>query len=997
MQMKKRILSISFMVALALLWACSSKPEYKVGNVYHGFKLVEQKFVKEVNANCLYFIHEKSGAKLFKIEADDNNKLFNIAFETVPENDFGTPHIMEHSVLNGSKNFPAKSPFDVLSKGSLNTFLNAFTGSDFTTFPVASMNDKDYFNLMHVYLDAVFNPLLVEDPRIMKQEGWHYELDSINGDITYNGVVYNEMKGAYSDPTRELGYQVDKILFPDNTYGVESGGYPTAIPGLTQEYFVKFHDKYYHPSNSHILLYGNADLDKELAFIDSEYLSKYEKSDEKIEIPLQKPFEAKKYAEKPYPVPEGSDLRDKTYLSLNYVVGLDTDMELGIALDVLTEALVNNETAPLRLALQEAGIGRDVRAYVDNSKQNVFSIRVQNANPEDKDKFDKIATETFQKVVKDGFDKETIDGIVNRLEFNLREGNTPQKGLMDVMMNYHGWFFANDPFLGLEFEKPLAAVKQGIQNGLLQKIVKEQFLDNPHALLMVLVPKQGLEKEIAEKTKKELAAYKASLSKEELEKLVEDTKALKEYQKEEDTPEALATIPMLKRSDISPNVEWYDLKENKVEDVPVLYHPDFTNNILYANLYFDLRALPQDLIPYANLLNQIIGLMSTEHYSYGDLDNALNINTGGVYTNLSSYLENYSDDNLIPKFVVNSKAFTEKGDKLFELIAEILNTSKYDDVDRLKAVLTRQQSRVESRVKNNGLNYALTRLNSYFTNDGMFDELTGGLDYYNFLTDLTENFDAKHNEISEKLAQTAKILFTKKNMIAAVTCSNDQYDTYTKDLQILISSLPEGDGKFNSWNFDPSIKNEGLMAASKVQYVTEGYDFKKLGYEWTGKMRVLNQILSRDYLQTQVRVIGGAYGGFCGFSPTGNAYFASYRDPHLKKTLEAYAKVPEFIDSLKASDDEMTRYIIGTISNMDYPTTASQRGSIAISRYFYRTTLDKLKEERNQVLTTTVDDIRGMKKMVSDILSKDAICVYGNSDKIEENKDLFKSILSVTK
>ncbi|MCK5171627.1 MAG: insulinase family protein, partial [Bacteroidales bacterium] len=687
--MKNRILTVTLLVLVALVWSCTPGSQFKVDQTYHGFKLVEKKFVKEVNANCLYFIHEKSGARLLKIDADDANKLFNIAFKTIPEHDYGTPHVLEHSVLNGSKNFPVKSPFDVLSKGSLNTFLNAMTGSDVTTYPVASMNDKDYFNLMHVYLDAVFNPLLHEDPRILKQEGWHYELDDIDGEIIYKGVVYNEMKGAFSSPTRELGYQANKILFPDNTYGVSSGGYPAAIPGLDYEYFKIFHKKYYHPSNSYTLLYGNADLDKELQFIDTEYFSKYEKSEDKVEIPLQKPFEAKKYAEKPYPVPEGSATKDNTYLSLNFVTGLNIDQELTYALTILQEALVNHESAPLRLALQEAGIGKEVRAFVDNSKQNIFTIRVQNANPEDKNKFDQIVYKTLQKVSEEGIDKSMIEGIVNRMEFNLREGNTPQKGMMYLFMAYQGWFFAEDPFLGLEFEAPLAKVKEGINNGLLENLIKEQFIENPHALLMVLKPQPGLEKELAAQVKKELADYKATLSEEELLQLVEETKALKEHQQREDSPEAIATIPMLSLADISPEVEWYNIEERKVSEIPVLFHDDFTSKILYTNLYFDMRALPQELIPYGNLLCEIIGLLNTENYTYGELDNALNIHTGGFYIGLNSYLEDNSDDKLLPYFVVTSKAFTEKGNKLFELASEVINTSKYDDTERLKEVLIR--------------------------------------------------------------------------------------------------------------------------------------------------------------------------------------------------------------------------------------------------------------------------------------------------------------------
>ncbi|MGM0407893.1 MAG: insulinase family protein [Bacteroidota bacterium] len=995
--MKNKILLLSTAIIFSLLWSCSQGPVYKEGKTYNGFKLVEKRFVDEVNANCLYFIHEKSGAKLMKIAADDANKLFSVSFKTTPEHDYGTPHIMEHSVLNGSENFPVKSPFDLLVKGSLNTFINAMTGSDYTAYPVASMNDKDYFNLMHVYMDAVFKPRIYTDPKILKQEGWHYELDDIDGDIVYKGVVYNEMKGAFSSPYRELSYQVNKILFPNNTYGVSSGGYPTAIPELTYEYFKNFHEKYYHPSNSFVLLYGDADLDKELQFIDQEYFSGYEKSEEKVEIPIQKPFEEKKVAEKPYSVPEGSETKDKTFLSYSFVAGLNTDQELVMALNILREALVNHESAPLRIALQEAGIGKDVNAWVSNGKQNVFQIMVQNANPEDKEKFDEIVFNTLQKVSKEGFDDKTIEGIVNRLEFRLREGDSSQKGLMYLFSIKNGLLFADDPFMGLEFETPLANVKEGIENGMLEKIVQEQLINNPHALLMVLKPQPGLENEIAEKTRKELAEYKASLSKEELEKLIEETKELKEHQKKEDSPEAIATVPMLSLSDISKEVQWYEAAEKKVANVPVLHYEDFTNNIVYANLYFDLRALPQDLIPYGKLLSELMGVLNTENYSFGELDNALNINTGGFNTYLNSYLENNSDDKLIPKFMVNAKATVDKTDKLFELTAEILNHTKFDDIDRLKEVMTRHQSQVESGVKNNGVGVATTRINSYYSNEGMFNELTGGLTYYDFITALTDNFDAKNQEIIEKLQQTAKLLFNKNNLIANITCSKDNYPTYKKELESFVSTLSEEDVQLIDWTFDFEIRNEGLMSSSMVQYVIKGYDFKELGYEWDGKMRVLNQVMSRDYLQNKIRVMGGAYGGWARFAPSGNAFFASYRDPNLKETLENYDAAPEFLAGFDADETAMTRFIIGTISNIDRPTTASQRGWMAVNNYFTKSTKEELEQERNAILNTTLEDIKSYEKMIKDIMDQDVICVYGNDQKIKAHKDLFKEIKHITK
>lgn len=991
--------NFSLLILIAFLLSivgCAPKEEFKTGEKYHGFTLVEKKFVEEVNAECLLFQHDKSGARLLKIAANDPNKLFDISFKTAPENDYGMPHILEHSLLNGSEHFPVKSPFDVLMKGSLNTFLNAMTGADITTFPVASMNDKDYFNLMHVYLDAVFYPLIYSDPKIFQQEGWHHELTEKDGDVVYKGVVYNEMKGSFSSPERELDYQINKILFPDNTYGVESGGYPSEIPKLTYEEFLKFHKKFYHPGNSYILLYGDADLNKELQFIDAEYLSNFELSTDKVEIPLQKPFETMKEAEKPYAVQEGSPTKDQTFLSLSFVAGKSTDRTLCMTFDVLSDALVNHESAPIRVALQEAGIGSDISASFNEEKQNVFQITVKNANPEDKDLFKEIVFNTLKKVVKEGFDKPMIEGILNRMEFNLKEGDSPQKGLMYLMQSYQTWFFANNPFLGLEFNKPLEETKKALKTKLLESTIEKYLLNNPHTLLMVLKPEPGLQTKIDEATSEELKTYKAGLNEKEVEKLVVDTKDLVAYQKREDTPEALATIPLLKLADISDKIEWFGIDEKSVADVPVLQHNAFTNKILYTKLYFDIRALPQELIPYSKLLSSLLGKLNTENYTYGELDNALNINTGGFNTYTTSFLEEHSDDKLLPKFVVSAKATTEKADKLFDLTSEILNKSNFTDVERLKELLTRHQSRIDSDIKNNGLNYAMTRLRSYYSNSGMFNELISGLEYYRFVSDLTENFDKKSEDIIAKLKETAALLFDKGNLIATVTCNEKDYTSFAPGMEEFAGTLKNGAVNLNDWKFDFEKKNEGLLSASKVQYVVKGYDFKKLGYKYDGKMRVLNQVLSTDWLQNQVRVIGGAYGGFCGFSPSGNVYFASYRDPNLKETIENYDKTPGFLDEFKADEKEMTRFIIGTISRMDQPMTASQEGSRAVQYFFEKTRPEELTAEREAVLSTTSADIKAMRTMVQDVLKQDEICVYGNDEKIKENKGLFGALVNIT-
>ncbi len=967
-----------------------------MNNMRHGFKLVEKRFVNEVNAECYYFKHKKSGARLFKIATDDSNKLFNIAFKTTPKDDYGTPHIMEHSVLNGSKNFPVKSPFDVLIKGSLNTFLNAMTGADITTYPVASMNDKDYFNLMHVYLDAVFYPKVLTDKRIFMQEGWHHELDNPEDEITYKGVVYNEMKGAYSSPEREVGYLVYKTLFPDNTYGVSAGGYPTEIPKLTYDSFVSFHEKYYHPSNSYILLYGNGNLDKELEFINSKYLSNFNKSDHEITIPLQKPFDTMKEQEKTYPLPEGGDTKNQSFLNMSFVAGQSTDRTLCMAMDVLSDALVNHESGPIRLALQEAGIGQDVTAHFNEALQNVFEIQVRNANPEDKDKFKEIVFNTFKKVSQEGIDKKILEGIINRIEFNLKEGDTPQKGMMYLFMNYQGWMFNDDPYIGLEYNEPLEKVKNSLQTNMLEELISKYLIGNPHTLITVLKPEPGLQTKLTTSVNKELEEYKKSLNSDELKSLIKTTTELKEYQKLEDTPEALATIPMLHLSDISPEVEWHDVKESDVEGVKTLHHEEFTNNIIYSRLYFDLRAIPQELIPYANLLSTLISKLNTKNLNFGELDNELNINTGGFSAFLSTYPEGQSDDKVIPKFIISAKATEKKTNTLFKLTTEILTNSLFNDSERLKSLLDRHQAQVEAGIKNNGISVALTRISSYYSNTGMFNELSGGLEYFRFITDITRNFDEDSAAVMANLEKTASLIFNKNNLMAAATCSDKNHLSFTYALKVLTSALPSNPVNYSDWEFKLDIRNEGLETSSKVQFVVQGYDLKKLGYEWNGKMRVLKQVLSTDYLQTQIRVLGGAYGGFCGFSPSGQAYFASYRDPNLKETLDNYAKTSEFLHGFTADEKTMTRFIIGTIAGMDSPMTASQKGATAVARYLRKDTHEQLKAERAEILSTSDTDIRAMEKMVQSILEQNVICVYGNNEKIEESRELFKAIVKVT-
>jgi Zn-dependent M16 (insulinase) family peptidase len=962
----------------------------------HGFKLIEKRFVKEVNADCYYYEHVKSGAKLLKIASTDDNKTFGITFKTLPDSDNGVAHILEHSVLNGSKNFPVKSPFDILGKGSLNTFLNAMTSRDATTYPFASMNDKDYFNLMYVYLDAVFNPRIFTDPRILKQEGWHYELTDKDSAIEYKGVVYNEMKGAFSNPQREQLYQNLKNIFPDNAYGRESGGLPGAITTLTQTQFIDFYKKYYHPENSYIFLYGNANLDKELEFIDQKYLSNYTRTGNKVIVNDQKPFAAAKEVTAFYPIMEDGQTAGQTFLSLNFAAGHNTDYSLGLALNAICYILVNQESAPIRIALQKAGIGKDVSASVQNFNQNLITISVQNANVGDNQKFKNIVINALEDAVKKGIDKEDIQGIINQYEFYYREGNDAQKGITYMDQIRAGWLFGNDPFIGLEYEKQLTEIKKSLTTNYLESLIQKYFLNNPHSALVSLEPKPGLDNERNSNTEKELKLYKDKLKSAEIDSLIKQTNDLIAFQKREDTPEAIATIPMLALSDINPKVTYYyKCEEKNVEGSKLLHYDDFTNGILYSNLNFDMRVLPEELIPYASLLSKVLGKMNTEKYTFGVLNRNLNIHLGDFNASLNTYPENDNDNQLLPLFTVSTKMMNTKVEKMFELTSEIILKSNLQDTARLKEVLSRHQSQIESSFKRNGYGVASKRLSSYYSNLGLFNELTGGLDYYWFLTDLVKNFDKKAKEITGNLIKVSQLLFVQENLMSTVTCSKKDLDIFSKDLNSFKKLLSAVKPTYNTWQFNLEKKNEGILTASKVQFVVEGYDFNKLGYTWNGKMRVLNQILSTDYLHNQVRVIGGAYGGFCSFNRMGMVSFSSYRDPNLKSTIDIYNGIPDYLNKFDADEKSMTRYIIGTISDLDVPYTPQQKGNNAFTYFLTKRTNEAVQKERDMVLSTKPEDIRAFSKMVKDILEQKALCVYGNSDKIQAEKESFNKLIKI--
>ena len=991
--MRKSILVLVAATAILIAGCGGGQKDLKVGDMIHGFKLEQKRFVKELHAECYLFRHVKSGARLLKVASKDDNKTFSIAFKTPPPDDTGLPHIMEHSVLNGSENFPVKSPFDVLMQGSLQTFLNAMTSSDFTIYPVSSRNMKDYFNLMHVYLDATLKPLLHKDERILKQEGWHFELENADAPLVYKGVVYNEMKGAFSSPQRQLGFLLYRELFPDTNYGKSSGGWPASIPELTYEQFKNFHARYYHPSNSYIFVYGDADVEKELEFIDREYLSGYDRIDVPSEIPMQSAFTEPKLARGEYGVPEGAGTDHQTFIAWASVFGKNTDQETAIALDILSDALVNNESAPLRRALREAGIGKDVNAYVDTIQQNVFQLTVQNAEASDLDNFNKILKTTLEQVVRDGFDQKVLNGLINRMEFRLREGRGTYTGIIAAMGALPGWMFANDPFVSLSYEKPLEAIKVKVADRYFATLARKVLLENSHAATVILEPRPGLERKRAEDVQAELAAKKAAMTPEKIAELVKETQELLEYQRREDSPEALKTIPLLEIADIERNEESYSLNHGDVDGVPLMAFNEFTKGIVYVDLYFDASSVPVELIPYLQLYNEMVGMLDTEKYSFTDLENEVNANTGGISTSLQTFMVERDDARMKPFFRVSGKVMPDKIDKMLSLADQQIHKTLWEkDLKRLADMVRRMKAGAEQRLSRNGMGVAAMRLGSYFSNSGNWLDHTQGLEYYRFLHGLTLNLDEGMDEIIARLREVEKLVLNRNALSVAVTCQKDDMGAVRKALPDFISQFEAREVKPVTYNFPMEARNEGFKDASKIQYVLKGYDFKKLGYTYSGKMEVLQQLLSRVYLQNRVRVQGGAYGGFSMISPEGNLAFASYRDPNLRKTVENYKGAGEFLRNFKPAEPELRRLIIGTIAGRDRPLNPQQKGREAVRRYVMKLDQANIQKEREEILGTTAEDLRGFAKMIDEIMAKDYLCVVGNEKKIEEQKDLFKSV-----
>ena len=967
----------------------------EINKVYSGFRLDRIERIDEINGTAYEMKHEKSGARLIYIDSPDSNKVFNIAFRTTPHNSTGVAHIMEHSVLCGSRKFPLKEPFVELVKGSLNTFLNAMTYPDKTMYPVASKNDKDFHNLMDVYLDAVFYPRVREDAEIVMQEGWHYELEDADDELTYKGVVFNEMKGVYSSPDSVLERQMMRELFPDTTYGVDSGGDPDYITDLTYEEFQEFYRVHYHPSNSYIFLYGDMNIEEQLAFLNDEYLSHFDAIDVHTEVALQAPFTEGKVVSYPYSVGSEEPTDNRTLHSFAYVLP-DVTPEHSLAFEVLTHALLTSPAAPLKQALVKAGIGSDISGYyLDSIRQPMWTVQATGSNLDKQADLQRIVESTLQELCDKGLDKELLEASLNSIEFALRESDFGGRpiGLAYIIRMMDNWLYDNDPLELLHYEEALANIRKGLAGTYFEDLIRHSILNNNHKVLVSIYPERGLQERKDSEVKEHLATVKANMSSEEIEAIVEQTKRLKIRQETPDSDEALASIPLLELSDLNPNIEAVERRESKIGNTTVHFVPTFTKGINYVGLYFKLNCLTEEELFYADILSDILGRIDTSERGYEALAKDINMNLGGLSSDITAISKDGKRDEFTPLMIVRAKALHSKLPDLCRLINEVVKKADYSDDQRLTELVQESKAIWDNEAFRRGNSIVSQRVMAQVSAVGKFRD-NGNLGYYQKISELASN-PAALPLLPEKLAEVARKIFRANNVDIMFVGEEGELEAFENLMKPFVETWDTTELSDDVLQITRLSGNDGIVTAGKVQYVAQGGNFIDHGFKHVGPMSVLETILRYEYLWIRIRVQGGAYGAFANFYDDGNMIFCSYRDPNLLETLDVYKELPQYLRDFTLTDREMRKYIIGTMSSLDLPMTPALRGPRAMGMYFSGAKLEDKVEFRKQVIACKPEDIVALADVVEPVLNDNHICTMGNEQKIKDAGNVFDNIVSL--
>jgi Zn-dependent M16 (insulinase) family peptidase len=949
-----------------------------------GFELIRTQQIAELNTQAQLWRHVQTGAELLSLENDDENKVFGVTFATPPADSTGIAHILEHSVLGGSQKYPLKEPFVELVKGSLNTFLNAFTSPDRTSYPVASTNLQDFYNLVDVYLDAVFHPLLT--PHHLDQEGWHYELERPEEALAYRGVVFNEMKGVYSSPDSLLYRASQRALFPDNAYAVDSGGDPQVIPQLTYDQFKQFHTTYYHPTNARIWFYGDDDPAERRRILD-QVLSDFQRAEVDSQVALHAPFAAPRQVTESYGVDADADLRKKAMVQVNWALPeLTANADL-LALSVLSYAMIGTQASPLRKALVDSGLGEDVTGggFGAGLRQPTCSVGMKGIDLEDAGKVETLIDATLAQLAERGFEADMVEAAVNSIEFSLRENNTGSypRGLGLYMRTLRPWLNGGDPIAPLAYEAPLAEVKQRLATdpGYLPGLLRTYLLDNPHRVTVTLAPSTTLNAARAAEETARLADAKAAMTPAEIERVVANTRFLKAYQARTDAPEDLAKLPRLTLADLERTNkpiprEVFDLADGG----KLLHHDLFTNGVVYLRVGFDLRALPTDLLPYAEFFGKALLEMGTAREDYVKFSQRIGRKTGGVsYGTLLAPTGDTPDG--VAWFFVSGKATVEQADELLAIVRDMLTTVQLDNLQRFKQIVLKSKARLEASLVPAGHSYVAGRLRAAFTTARWAEEQLDGIDHLFFVRRLAEEIDRDWPAVLARLEAVKRLLVSRDRLIVDVTLDGENFAHFQPQLTELIASLPQTPGDATPWQVAPLPAYEGLAIPAQVNYVGKGGDLYRLGYQFHGSVRVITNFLRMGYLWERIRVTGGAYGAFCAFDKYAGVFsFVSYRDPNLANTLAVYDGAADFLRTATLDDGELTKNIIGAISDLDRYQLPDAKGYSSLVRYLTGETEEMRQQTRDEILGATPADFRAFADVLGALRDHSRVVVMGSPD-----------------
>lgn len=959
------------------------------------YELIEEKYIDEVSSDCKVYTHNKTGAKILTLSNSDKNKAFGIGFRTPPVKGNGVCHIVEHCVLSGSRKYKTKEPFMDLIKSSQQTFLNAMTFPDKTIYPISSRNKKDFYNLMDVYLDAVFYPMIHEEEKIFLQEGWHYEINSRDDDLKYNGVVYNEMKGVYSSAENIVADALTFNLHENSSYGVDSGGDPALIPTLSYEEFKDYHKKYYHPTNSYIYLYGDMDMEEALKYIDENYLDNFEKIDLNSEIILNDEFDKEKDVEITFSASKEEATENSDFLARGWTIGYQTSKMDIFMRDFLSSILIESESAPLKRAILDAEIGEDIYTETSTSLPLDFSIVVKNTSADKKEEFLNLIDKKLRELVENGIDRDLIEATLNRYEFVFREGGGNQKAIIYYIRALNTWLYDKSPLDSLYYIDVLNEVREKIDDNFVEKYIEEKLLNNKYAVNVVARPEIDKNEKQDEKVREELAKIKESLSEEELDEMIEKSKALLKYQMEEDSLEAKKTIPTLELSDIDRDITEYKVIHDEIDGVKYLKSIEDTNKIVYTNICHDIGFLNEDEIEKMSLLTTLLSLLDTKNYSYEELNNEIYKSTGGIYFAPTVYVDSKDNKKYSVKLSIKMKSLAENVSKGLEIIDEIIENTILDSKKRIKELLYIMKSRIESGLLSNGHQVVISIVKSYFSEASAYQSHISGMDYYEFLKDLVENFDDRWDELLKSFNSLYQKLFNRENLIISVTGEEEDLESIKDDFREYIDTLNTETVTPGNFNFKDTNKNEGYYMTSNVVYVSKGYDLTKLGQKYVGDLTVLSNILNSSFLHNEIRAKGGAYGGGITIPRTATLATYSYRDPNLKNTVEVYDKIGEFVKNLNISDEDLKDFIIGSMNTFDPLLSPEQIGDLNLARYITNLTSSDVKKSKEEALNTNLEKLRAFGEVIDKAMKKNYLAVIGSESKIRENEELFKEIKSI--